>query len=206
MALLNTSSAQSGYKHKNNKRKQWQNLIIPVALSASNITSSSADLSWTPSGSETAWNIDYGPSGYSIGTGTSVSSANYTVSGLTPQTDYDFYVQADCGSGTTSSWVGPFSFTTACGAASAPYFENFDAGFPACWIQATTDDADWTLDANVTPSSSTGPSDDMTGGGNYMFIETSSGSLGYTYEMHTQAIDLSSLSSQELRFFSHMYG
>ena len=180
--------------------------LSPVALSASNITSSGADLSWTPSGSETVWNVDYGPTGYTVGTGTSVSSANYTVSGLTPQTDYDFYVQADCGSGDVSSWVGPFTFTTSCAAAAAPYFENFDAGFPLCWTQSTTDDADWTLDANGTPSSSTGPSDDMTGGGNYMFIETSGGSAGKTFEMHSQSIDLSTLSSPELRFYSHMYG
>ena len=32
------------------------------------------------------------------------------------------------------------------------------------------DDFDWTLDANGTPSSGTGPSNDITGGGNYMFI------------------------------------
>ena len=46
----------------------------------------------------------------------------------------------------------------------------------------------------------------MTGGGNYMFIETTGGSAGKTFEMHTQSIDLSALTSSELRFFSHMYG
>ena len=35
-----------------------------------------------------------------------------------------------------------------------------------CWSQETADDFDWTLDA--TPSGGTGPSDDFTGGGNYM--------------------------------------
>ena len=35
------------------------------------------------------------------------------------------------------------------------------------------DDFDWIVDANGTPSSTTGPSDDITGGGNYLYIETS---------------------------------
>ena len=39
-----------------------------------------------------------------------------------------------------------------------------------------------------------------------MFIETTGGSAGKTFEMHTQSIDLSALTSPELRFYSHMYG
>ena len=38
-------------------------------------------------------------------------------------------------------------------------------------IQADT--FDWTVDANGTPSGGTGPSDDFTGGGNYMYTEAS---------------------------------
>ena len=34
----------------------------PTALTASNISTTSADLAWTPGGSETAWNVEYGPS------------------------------------------------------------------------------------------------------------------------------------------------
>ena len=32
--------------------------------------------------------------------------------GLTANTSYDMYVQADCGSGSTSAWVGPYTFST----------------------------------------------------------------------------------------------
>ena len=31
---------------------------------------------------------------------------------LTDLTTYDVYVQSDCGSGQTSSWIGPLTFTT----------------------------------------------------------------------------------------------
>ena len=41
-----------------------------------------------------------------------------------------------------------------------------------CWSQETNDDFDWTVDAGGTPSGGTGPSDDFTGGGNYMYTES----------------------------------
>ena len=44
----------------------------PSNLSASNITGTSADLSWTAGGTETAWDIQYGSSGFAPGSGTTV--------------------------------------------------------------------------------------------------------------------------------------
>ena len=41
-----------------------------------------------------------------------VTANPFTKSGLTAGTAYDFYVRADCGSGSTSAYVGPFTFTT----------------------------------------------------------------------------------------------
>lgn len=60
--------------------------------------------------------IEYGPAGFTPGSGTIVSgllNANspYTITGLSPQTSYAVYVRRDCG-GTQSSRVGPLSFTT----------------------------------------------------------------------------------------------
>ncbi|MDB0020762.1 T9SS type A sorting domain-containing protein, partial [bacterium] len=135
------------------------------------------------------------------------NGANTTLTALTAETGYDVYVQADCGSVGTSAWVGPISFTTSCIPVAAPYIENFDgATFPDCWSQATSDNGDWILNTGGTVSGSTGPSDDMTVGGNYMYIETTPGSSGNTFELITPTIDLSALSSPQLRFYSHMYG
>jgi hypothetical protein len=88
-----------------------------TALGASSITSSSALAAWNPGGSETSWNISYGPAGFEPEDGTIESvdtDPQYAISGLTTGMSYDFYVQADCGGGDESVWMGPYTFTTLC--------------------------------------------------------------------------------------------
>jgi hypothetical protein len=179
---------------------------LPVSgLTASNLTTSSADISWTAGGTETAWEFEVVPTGSNQGTPSPASATTASLTGLSPQTTYDFYVRADCG-GSTSGWTGPFTFTTPCAAAAAPYLENFDAGFPVCWSQSTTDDFNWTLKLGATGSSGTGPSSGNGGSGRYLYIETSSGATGNEAVLLSQAIDLSALTNPQLKFFSHMYG
>merc|ERR1712000_255061 len=57
-----------------------------------------------------------------------------TLTGLTPASNYVYYLQADCG-GDVSSWVGPFAFSTECVTFTAPYTEGFENGgtIPLCW-------------------------------------------------------------------------
>ncbi|HFA49417.1 MAG TPA: hypothetical protein ENJ95_10425 [Bacteroidetes bacterium] len=90
--------------------------LAPNTLTATNLTTTSADLGWTSGGSgETTWDIEWGPAGFAKGSGTvvpGVTSNPYTLSGLSFNTAYDFYVRADCGGGDMSTWTGPFSFTT----------------------------------------------------------------------------------------------
>lgn len=94
--------------------------LTPVALSGAGVFESgvgAAILSWTPQGEEDFWNIEYGPTGFALGSGTSILASEnpYTLSGLQPLTDYDFYVQAVCAEENTSAWAGPASFTTLAG-------------------------------------------------------------------------------------------
>lgn len=87
----------------------------PTALTSSNLTSTSADLNWTENGGATQWTIEYGPTGFTPGTGTVVvvSSKPYTLSPLTVATTYQFYVTANCGGGNgNSTQSGPASFST----------------------------------------------------------------------------------------------
>ena len=83
----------------------------------------------------------------------------------------------------------------------APYCENFDAGI------GTWTNNGWTLDALGTTSSSTGPSDDITGGGNYMYFETSSPVVaGDLVTLTSECLDISALTTPTLAFNYHMYG
>ena len=68
---------------------------------------------------DTSWNLHWDTSSLNshpmYGNGTTVNglnSNNYNLSGLNSYTNYDFYVQAVCDSGSNSIWSGPFSFTT----------------------------------------------------------------------------------------------
>ncbi|ESU26468.1 hypothetical protein FLJC2902T_24370 [Flavobacterium limnosediminis JC2902] len=86
----------------------------PIGLSANNVTYSSANLLWTAGGSETLWNVQWGASGFALGTGTIVNGVanTYPLSGLAPNTSYQYYAQADCAASGTSTWSGPFTFYT----------------------------------------------------------------------------------------------
>ena len=190
--------------------------LDPYGLSAGNGTSSSFDVSWTGGPNATSYTVEYGITGYTQGSGTTTTSSttSATVTGLTSYTVYDFYVQADCGTNGTSSWAGPISFSTC--PSGAPFLENFDAT-PAsqaltnatapCWTQSTNDVFDWLINNGGTTSSTTGPSDDITGGGNYMYIETSvPRTVGDSAILISPDFDISSLTSAEISFRSHMYG
>ena len=94
---------------------------IPACMNynqmASNITSSSADLTWDYTGTN-CFNVEYGPAGFIQGTGVGALagtldtnvSVPYSLTGLSPNTSYDFYVQNCC----NNTWEGPFTFATEC--------------------------------------------------------------------------------------------
>ncbi len=112
------------------------------SLTASNITSSSANISWTEGGSATAWVLKYGPAGFNVeteGTTQNISTTPaFEITGLSANTQFDVYVKAICGVGDESSW-GKVTFRTECGAESVPWSEDFEnrasiAALP-CWTK-----------------------------------------------------------------------
>ena len=85
--------------------------LEPTSLMSSNVTTSSADLSWTSAGSD--FDIKYGATGFNVATeGTLVENFTNggTLSSLTTGTNYQYYVRRDCGNGDLSAWAGPYSF------------------------------------------------------------------------------------------------
>lgn len=95
----------------------------PTNLGVTNISQTGATFTWTPGGSEIAWEIKYGLAGFNqaetediFATG---DNAQHTVNNLQPNTDYDFYVRANCNSstdgdqiGSSSAFAGPYRFST----------------------------------------------------------------------------------------------
>lgn len=89
--------------------------LPPSALTATNILDEEVTVNWTPGGSETAWRVAWGLPGFTpenneIGM-ENVNSTFYQITNLTPETNYEFYVQAVC-STEGITWAGPVSFLT----------------------------------------------------------------------------------------------
>lgn len=87
----------------------------PTALQWQDGSTSSADISWTPGGSETEWTVEYGPAGFTPGSGEEISvtaGPEAHIPGLDDNTFYDVYVTAVCSSSDQSYATGPLHFDT----------------------------------------------------------------------------------------------
>jgi hypothetical protein len=88
----------------------------------------------------------------------------------------------------------------------APITENFDSlGYLGIFSQYTSDDIDWTQDNLGTPSIGTGPSDDVTGGGYYLYTEAT-GNSNSRAMLYSTCVDITALTSPALIFSYHMLG
>jgi hypothetical protein len=176
----------------------------PSNLSASALPTS-ADLIWTAGGSETMWNVEYGTTGFVLGTGTQVSGISPTpainITGLTPNTGYAFYVQADCGGGDLSNWIGPFVFTTPCTPVSAPFLETFTTTTtPTCWIQSAGSGGPWVFTGSPDLGNTATIVDHTNGvANNYAWMDHSGVDIGVVLE--TPLIDITALTSPQLSFW-----
>lgn len=192
---------------------------VPTNFAVGTTTTSSIQLSWSSSASFSQ--IEYGPPGFSPGNGTRLTSTSspLTVTGLQAGTYYDFYLRDSCGTNDSSVWVGPLQGVTLCGVITAPYAENFDAGFDEgngavnlgstispCWSRNRDSLYHWGGGTGVTPSGGTGPGADHTSGaGSYVYVEATGGAGGDTAFLESPDIDLSALTTPELRFWLHMF-
>lgn len=133
----------------------------PACPNPSNVTvdtvfTDGAEISWTEGYQETNWNIVVLPAGSGVpsNNGEAVTVTNYSATGLSPDTEYEVYVMADCGV-EGSEWIGPIPFRTLCSTFTTPFVEtfNYDSQTEDCWI-IVNDNGDletWELDSGAFP-------------------------------------------------------
>jgi len=124
------------------------------------ITTNSVNISWTNGYNNTQWQLVAQPLGTGVPTlpfvaGAVVNIVNtnpYTITGLNPSTQYEFYMRAYCNATEQSIWVGPIQFDTNCIEQPTPYYENLNdndiTSKKFCWTTNNVggDPAKWTID------------------------------------------------------------
>ncbi len=92
----------------------------------------SARVSWIAQLYSPTYTIEYGTAGFIQGNGTTISNISdtaYTITGLSPNTSYDWYVKKNCSGTSSSLWTGPIHFSTTTSPYSLPVTEDFEGGF-----------------------------------------------------------------------------
>src|SRR5258706_4194029 len=77
---------------------------ILTRLNTTNITSSSATLSWTAVSGAVSYNIEYRVVGNPVWSTTTSAATSVNISSLTPATNYEWHVQSNCGSSNLSAF------------------------------------------------------------------------------------------------------
>lgn len=116
-------------------------------------------LEWTDTQNMGATYTIYNPISGNV-LATNCNGDSYVVTGLTPGTNYQFGVVANC-SATESSAPTTVSVQTSCGYRTIPFHENFDnlvSGIPTCWdnSEGTTEISLWKWNHDTTGYSGTG--------------------------------------------------
>ena len=113
--------------------------VQPLTFSASNVTATSAKLTWgKPIALPSSYEVYYtttntAPTSTTTPTVTGISDTTTTITGLLSNTTYFAWVRSNCGS-STSVWSQEITFTTPCAAVTAlPYVQGFGSSLPSCW-------------------------------------------------------------------------
>ena len=96
-------------------------------ITVTNITATTAVINWQ--GGADSFTIEYGPQGFSLGTGISLTTTNNsdTLTGLDPATTYTIYVKSVCPGFDDAEWASKNFTTTACTDPTTIMFTAIDA-------------------------------------------------------------------------------
>lgn len=203
---------------------------LPVAnLTVTDIDTTSVQLSWQPNDFCGTIILEYGPPGFTPGNDSTalggtvaiVDCTPVTLTGLLPDTDYELYLRRYCETTGLFSPNGcPESFVTGCQPPPVSTFENFDnldgcigncladCDISGVWKNARNDDMDWIVNSGSTNTPGTGPSDDISNGGNYIYLETSGCESDMEAILYSSCIQLNKQGTDtcHLSFNYHMFG
>ena len=175
--------------------------FAPTDLTVSNITTTSAEIGWTPTGNEDTWRLEYKESSDADWAYVMVSnSPTFFLTGLTPGSDYQVRVQSVCSNDGQSIWLTG-SFSTPCEAITTfPYTEDFenDGLKPDCWSQEYIMGAlDWSYQAGA--NSASGITTAHSGNYNAFFYQASN--TGNTTRLVSPIFDLSNMTNIYLTYW-----
>jgi len=184
----------------------------PTAINEISINSNSATVRWTASSTATSYRVEYkrSNSGTWLVAAGGTSGTQVGLSGLTPNSAYNWRVRSTCG-GNIGTWVTS-NFTTlpdnpTCVSSStlSGTCESFETGL-GIFKQNTNDDINWTRKSGGTGSGGTGPSA-ANDGSFYMYIEASSPNYPSKFaRLSTDCITLDDSNNTTLEFKYHMLG
>ena len=158
----------------------------PLTLTASDITTDEASLSWTENGSATAWQICINGDEEHLNT---VTTNPYSLTSLTPGTNYSVKVRANCGENGYSEWSSDYNFITeaTCTEPSALHVVNNSVEAHQAQISWTAGGEETTWDiyystSNIAPTSATAPIVNATPNNPYTITElTPNGTTYYVW-------------------------
>lgn len=205
---------------------------LPITnIEVLSIDSVTVELDWLPGTDCQTTVIEYGLPGFTPGTGMLSGGGTAVIAGCPPyaletgleNTMLEIYIRKQCSSnGNFSINSCPILIETGCQPMLTTIKENFDDQLvcqPLCgslcnlssiWWNGPGDEFDWIVDSLNTNTLGTGPSDDITGGGKFVYIETSGSSCltGSKAYLFSNCIELDKMGSDtcHLAFNYHMFG
>lgn len=166
VTITKTSTAQGHANIFAFSADVYSTCAAPTLNAVGTLTSNSAAVSWIPATGTTATNYEIyysttntAPTNATAPILTGISGTSTTVPSLAPNTNYYYWVRANCGgTPSQSTWSFSGTFKTACGAV-ASMTENFDsyaAGttLPDCWGRLVGSTGSLTI-STTTPASGT---------------------------------------------------
>jgi hypothetical protein len=193
------------------------------------VEANTVELEWEPSSFCGTAILNYGPPGFVPGTDSTTlegavqifDCSPVTLTGLQPDTEYELYIRRYCEE-TEHFSLNSCSvlFTTGCEPPSLTYLEDFDShatcvgnclvdcDLSGIWQNARNDDMDWSVNSGITITPGTGPSDDESGGGKYIYIETSGCTSDMEAVLYSPCVELDKQGTDtcHLSFSYHMFG